>query len=84
MKNENQFVDLAKKIWSKQDPPADKFTSIIKIDFKKLLDIFNQNDFTSYEKIVHDLSTGSFLIIKKCFTNEEIDFLKETGKLQMT
>ena len=79
MKKEKQFVDLAKNIWEKRDSPANRFTSIIKIDFQKLIDIFNQNDFVAFDKIVRDLSNGSFLIIQKCFSNEEIDFLKETG-----
>ena len=79
MKNESKFVDLAKKIWSKRDFPADRFSSIIKIDFKRLLEIFNKNDFNSFEKIVEDLSNGSFLIIQKCFTKKEIEFLKEVG-----
>lgn len=79
MKNESKFVDLAKKIWSKRSSPADRFSSIIEIDFKRLLDIFNKNDFNSFEKIVEDLSNGSLLIIQKCFTKKEIEFLKEVG-----
>ena len=79
MKNENQFVEIAKKIWSERNTPADRFINIKKINFNKLQEIFKNSDFTSFENLVRDLSNGSFLIIEKCFSKNEIDFLKETG-----
>ena len=79
MKNENQFVEIAKKIWLEQNVPVDRFSSIKKINFKELQEIIDKNDLISFEKIVRDLSKGCLLVIEKCFSKSEIDFLKETG-----
>ena len=80
MNNEDKFVEIAKKIWADQPSPSERFTSIVKIDFSELQDIFIKNDLNKFKNLVHNLSKGSFIVIKRCFSKKEIDFLKETGK----
>lgn len=80
MKNENQFVEIAKKIWAEQPFPADRFNTVSKINFKELQEIIIKNDLNAFKTIVNDLAKGSFLIIKRCFSKNEINFLKKTGQ----
>ena len=83
MKNEKHFVQIAKDIWSRQDSPVDRFSLIKKIKYKDLLDIFQRGDFASFEMIVRQLAEGSFLVIQECFSNDEIEFLKNIGNQLM-
>lgn len=74
----------ARKIWNRNDlNPITGFTGIKYIEFKHLESVIRNNEITIFEELVSELASGKFLIIKNCFTTEEVEFIKDYGRRLM-
>ena len=71
--------EKAKIIWAKADrnPECKHFSKVVEIDFQELETIVREGT-SRFTSLVEDLSTGTFLVIRSCFSEEEIFFLKES------
>ena len=80
MENEKQFYKISKQLWDNVKYPAERYTSIKKVKYFDLVDMFKTSDISSFESIVRDLTEGAILIIQNCFDKDEIEFIKNIGK----
>lgn len=80
MENEQQFYKISKQLWDNVNSPAERFTSVKKVKYIDLLEIIKSCDTSSFESIVGPLTKGAFLVIQNCFSKDEVEFIKNTGK----
>jgi len=71
---------LAEQIWNKQGSMPVRFRKLLEIRYEVVERAIKNEDVDIVSNLVECLAAGDFLVLKECFTKEESEAIKNTGR----